>query len=367
MVRWLTVALLLPGCEGIIPAAEEEPTCELSLDNLDGRTFVSVEATPTGDRLNPIARVKFVEKEGQTLAKYTVASPSDVYELPCTIKEKEEQRTLFCAEEARPQDWCQALLVADEVCSKKVLRKFGATQTDEELNEAIIEAKKNWRKYRGTEYEKQFILNNNNLGNKLQGRLYVDIDDRRCRLSVGDYYWTIYNGRGVEDTNPVGQNPFAEVKDQEYRFEHCAIGNIIPGIETEELPDDLSEIPSRGRKYATGKAYWYHYLGEEGVKAKDGCTYAFDLWANFKRAKTNVPVEPENGKLTWKVQHTFSEDDQVALWGDSSKPLGVLTMVRYEQCEGEEKEKIDVVCEAGLLVDEIVVDEEVGGGEDGEE
>ena len=352
MVRWLAIAILLPACEALVPQAEVESTCDLSFDGLVDRTFVSVEATPAGDRLNPVARVKFIEKEGKTHAQYTVASLSDVYTLPCTLKEKEESSTLFCAEKPRPTDWCQALLVADEVCSKKVLRKFGAEGTDEELNEAIKEAKANWRKYRGTEYEKRFVLNNNNLGNKLQGRLYVDIDEKRCKLSVGDYYWTIFNGRGIEDTNPVGQNPFAETKDP-YLFDHCEEGNIMPGIESEKLPDDLSSIPGRGRRYATGKPYWYHYLGEKEVEAKEGCTYSYDVWANFKPVSTDNPVQPNGKKLEWKVQHVFPENDQVALWGDSSKPLGVLTMVRHRQCDGGKKEKVDAVCEAGFLVDEL--------------
>ena len=353
MVRWLAIAGLLTACEGLMPGAEDtEPTCDLSFDNLDGRTFVSVEATPGGDRLNPIARVKFVEKEGSTAALYTTASLSDVYEFPCTLKEKEESATLFCAEEPRPTDWCQALLVADEVCSKKVLRKLGAEGTDDELNEAIKKAKENWRKYRGTEYEQRFVLNNNNLGNKLQGRLYVDIDTKRCKLSVGDYYWTIFNGRPTEDTNPVGQNPFSETEET-YLFEHCDEGNIMPGIESETLPDDLSSIPGRGRRYATGKEYWFHYLGEKHEEAKPGCTYSYDLWANYRPVSENNPIEPKDDKLEWKSKFAFPEGQQVAMWGDSTKPIGVLNMVRYQQCEGGAREKIDTVCEAGFLVDEI--------------
>lgn len=353
MVRWLAIATLLPACDGLIPQGEPESTCDISFDTLAGRTFVSVEATPGGvDRLNPVARVKFVDKEGEIAAKYTVASLSDVYELPCELKEKDGKSTLFCAEEPRPTDWCQALLVADEVCSKKVLRKFGAEGTDEELNEAIKKAKENWRKYRGTEYERQFVLNNNNLGNKLQGRLYVDIDEKRCKLSLGDYYWTIFNGRGVEDTNPVGQNPFTEAKDKEYLFEHCEEGNIMPGIESETLPSDLSSIPGRGRRYATGKPYWFHYLGEKYMEPEAGCNYSYDLWANFLKVSENNPVSIEKGQLAWKAQHTFGTSDQVVMWGDQSKPIGVLTMIRHKECGGT-KEKLNTVCEAGLLVEEI--------------
>ena len=350
MVRWLAIAGLVSGCEGLIPESAEESECDLSYENLDGRTFAAVEALGSVDRVNPVARVKFETKDGETVAKYTVASLSDVYEFPCKLKEKGDSRTLLCAEKARPMDWCQALLVGDAVCSKKVLRKFGAEGTDEELNAEIKTAKENWRKYRGTENEKQFVLNNNNLGNKLQGRLYVDIDDKRCKMTIGDFYWTIYNGKGIEDSNPVGQNLFAEVK-EDYLFEHCKEGNIMPGVEMENLPDDLSFIPPT-RRYAAGRDYWYHYLGEKNIQAEAGCTYSFDVWANFKKVSEGNPAPVVKDQITWKFKHAFGNDDQVVMWGDQTRPLGVITMIRYKECGGK-KEKMGAVCEAGLLVEAV--------------
>ncbi|MBX2796683.1 MAG: hypothetical protein KTR31_03405 [Myxococcales bacterium] len=347
MVRWLAVTALIAGCGDIIPSGgEPEDTCDLSLDALTDRSFVMLEATPSGDRRNPIARVKFVEKDGQMVAKYNVASPTDIYEMPCTLKEKDGNRELVCASEAKVKEWCQSLLVADAVCSKKVLKKFGATQSDEDLNEAIKAAKQEVKKYRGGDYWEQFALMNNSLGNKLQGRLYVKVNEKRCQLSVGDYYWTIHNGRGVEDTNPVGQNAFVEAE-HEYLFEHCDEVNVMPGVEKQEdlTAQEIAQIPGQGRTYISKKDYWYHYLGEKHLKAEEGCTYSYDVWSNWKPLSQNNPMEVVKGRVPWKVQHAFT--DEVALMG-SPKPIGVVGIERYKECDGK-KESLGIVCEAGLL------------------
>ncbi|HHO53409.1 MAG TPA: hypothetical protein ENK18_21700 [Deltaproteobacteria bacterium] len=346
MFRWLAVTTLVIGCSGVVPGmGGPEDTCDLSFDTLAGRSFVMLEARPEGDRRNPLARVQFFEQDGETRVRYTAASLSDVYEYPCALQKKgEDSFTLFCAEEAKPQDWCQALLAGDATCSKKVLRDFGAVGTDEELNTAIKEAKKLVKKYRGTPSWDRFVLNNNNLANKLQGRLYVDIDEKRCRLSVGDYYWTIFNGKPQEDTNPVGQNPFVETEES-YLFEHCVEGNIMPGLASEARPskEEMSQIPGQ-RSYDEGKPYWFHYLGEKNLEAEEGCTYSYDVWANWKKVSEGNTIEPVDGKLEWKFQHT--PKGSVTLL-NNNKPLEVITMIRYKECGGT-KEQLDVVCEAGL-------------------
>ena len=48
------------------------------------------------------------------------------------------------------------------------------------------------------------------LGNKLQGILYVKVDESACRLKVTDNYMTMFNGERKEDSNPNGTNPFVK-------------------------------------------------------------------------------------------------------------------------------------------------------------
>lgn len=333
------------ACTGGMPGGETAPACDLALDKLAGKSFVYLEALPGGaTKEAPIARIRFDDEGGKLAAKYTVASLSDVYTMPCTERAKGEGKELFCAEESRPRDWCQALLVGGGECTKKALKEYGATQDDEALNAAIKEAKETVAKYKGGEEWKKFELNNNNLGNKLQGRLYVSVDDKRCQLSVGDFYWTVFNGKPVEDSNPVGQNPFVK-SDQEWLFEHCTEGGMLPGIESEELPADLGTIP-RARVYDLGTPYWFHYLGENARKAEEGCTYDFDVWSQWKPVSKAVPATvTDKGEVVWKLQHTFAEP--VSPMG-STNTAGVLTLIRHKTCGGK-REKIDVICEGAMV------------------
>ncbi len=332
----------LLGCS-MLGGGESASSCDLSLDNLGGSTWVMLQAQPDkSERPNPQARIRF-EGSGEDLkAKYTVMSVSDVYEYPCTLQVNEEGgKELFCAEEQRLVDWCQAILVADELCTKKALRKMGAKGTDEELNAKIIEAKQVVNKYRDTPSWPQFKFNNNNLGNKLQGRLYVSIDERKCRLSVGDFYWTIFNGRPKEDTNPVGQNPFVK-GDDNLMFEHCTDGDYMATLPTAEVPADLSTY-QRPTALEKDKATFYTYLRPESTqKAEDGCTYSFDTYANWLPAQKGVEVKPgEGGALTWQTEHTWTSGNVHAF--NAKTDVGVLTMVRWKECGGK-KEKVDVVC-----------------------
>ncbi len=332
----------LMGCSMLGGGAAVD-TCDLSLEGLSGSTWVMLQAQPDQtERKNPQARVRFEGSGDDMVAKYTVMSVSDVYEYPCTVQENEEgDAELFCREEQRIVDWCQAILVADELCTKKVLRKMGAVGTDEELNAKIIEAKAIVNKYRGTPQWDQFRLNNNSLGNKLQGRLYVGINEAKCRLSVGDFYWTIYNGRPKEDTNPVGQNPFVK-GDENLMFEHCTDGDYMGTLPTAEVPADLSSY-KRPTSLPEGKPTFYTYLRPEATqKAEDGCKYSFDTYANWLPAQKGVEVKPgEDRALTWQSEFTWTRDNVHPF--NAKNNVGVFTMVRWKNCGGR-NEKIDTVC-----------------------
>lgn len=335
----------LVGC-GLL-GGDAASSCDLSLDKLGGTTWVMLQAqADKSEKKNPQARIRFEEKDGKLVAKYTVMSVSDVYEYPCTLRESEEgAKELFCAEEQRVVDWCQSLLVADELCTKKALRKLGAEGTDEELNAWIIKAKENVNKYRNTDNWNQFKFNNNNLGNKLQGRLYVKIDERNCRLSVGDFYWTVFNGRAKEDTNPVGQNPFVR-GDDKLAFEHCNDGQFIAPLESSEIPADLSTY-ARPQMLEKGKTYHYSYLRPEATqKAEPGCTYTADTYAAWMPLESGVKIAADgDGNLKWQVPHTWTDAN---LHDFANKKVGVFTMVRNKECGGK-KEKVDVVCDMAVI------------------
>lgn len=342
----ILVAAVLAGCGGEAP--EETAACDITLDALSGRTFLMYEAQPDGKtyKESVTTRLKFVDEAGKLTAKYTVGSLSDVYDYGCKLKEKDDKKELYCAEEERPQDWCQALEVFEAgSCTKAKLRELGiADATDEALNEAIKKAKGVVKEYRGTEKWNHFVLNNNNLGNKLQGRLYVEVDDKRCRLSITDMYFTIFDGKKVEDTNPVGKNPFVETKN-ELMFVHCKDGRSLADLTTAEVPADLSTIPPR-REHTVDNDIFYHYLGENAVKAEEGCNYSYDAYSQWKLLQENVVVQAdEKGALKWNLAHKYGATDLVSY---SNQQVGVLHMVRSKECGGKE-EQIDVLCNAAMV------------------
>lgn len=353
-VLWLALTLLTGCGGGGEGAGVSADACDLGFDTLEGRTFVMAEAQPDQTyKDNPMARVKFVKGENGLEAKYTAKSISDVYTYFCNDPKGEgEEREMYCAEKERPKDWCQALEVHEPgSCSRKALKKLGIEKTsDEDLLKAVKEARATVKEYRDKGEDsrewKNFQLNNNNLGNKLQGRLYVKMDTERCRLSLSDMYFTIHQGKKVEDTNPVGINPFVE-SDESFMFEHCDEGrNVVAGLKEEEPPEDLSTIP-QVQEHSVGDKVNYFYLGEKANKAEEGCTYSADVWLSWKPGPTGIEVQPdEDGALWWKTSHTWTDDQVIDYAG---KKVGLFEMVRYKTCGGGEKEKINTTCNLVLL------------------
>jgi predicted RNA-binding protein with PIN domain len=346
--------LVLFSCGGseestfTLGSAEGEE-CDIDINNLAGSTYVMYEAMPDQSyRENPQARVRFEKVDGVLQAKYTVKSLGDVYTYYCEENEKDGVVEVSCREKERVTDWCQALLVHDsDACTKKALRKLGATKSsDEELVKGIKEAKATMKKFRNTEKWNHFVLNNNNLGNKLQGRLWAKKEKTRCRLSIEDMYFTIFNGKSVEDFNPVGKNSFVK-SDEEFLFEHCSDGRSLAPHTEAALPKKLSELAPPGSPIALDKPVYYHYVGEEGTKAEEGCTYGYDTFAQWRPLASKIAVEPgDKGKLEWNVEYTWSEDKLVEV-GPGVKG-GVFHMLRYKTCGGE-RELIGATCNAAPI------------------
>jgi hypothetical protein len=159
-------------------------------------------------------------------------------------------------------------------------------------------------------------------------------------------YFTIFDGKGLEDTNPVGINPFSE-SDEEWLFEHCDEGrNIVADLDEADPPADLSKIPAN-RSHELGKPVHYFYFGEKEVKAVEGCTYSADIWANWKNVGKDLPITPEEkGGLLWRGVHTWEADALVKIQG---RDAAIYEMVRYKTCAGGEKEKVNTVCNVFVL------------------
>jgi hypothetical protein len=341
------------------PPEPEGASCDMTMDNLAGRDFVMLEALPDKtNRNNPQARGRFFEEEGKLKVKYTVKSIADVYTYECRkIRDGKEWE---CVEEPRLQDWCQALETYEkDLCTPAKLKEFGAEgiSTDEEIAKAVTDAKEVVNRYRDAaeapeadEVAKrnweQFRLNNNNLGNKLQGLLYASVDTKRCQLSVTDMYMVIFDGKQKKDSNPVGTNAFVEDKTP-YLWEHCDDGKFLLDMATAERPP-AGEVPPKA-PHELGTPVYYQYYGEKAAKAEEGCTYSYDSYAQWLPVAQDVAVAPnEEGEVVWSASHTFSDAAAVELVNPAN-PIGVFTMVRHQVCNGK-KDKIDTVCNASRVM-----------------
>lgn len=342
MDRWMrpwVASLVLVACSG--ESAPERPACGLSFDDIAGKSFVMLEAMPGNEtRENTVARMRFEKKDGGIQLRYTAKNPIEVYTYDCDRSGEE----LHCAEPARLVDWCLAYEThAEGSCTAEKLKELGATRsTDEELAAAVKNAKDQIAQMKGSPNWAQFKLQHNNLGNALRGLVYAKIDKRTCRLTIDDMYMTVYDGKKVEDFNPVGRNAFVQTEG-ELLFEHCGDYANIADLDTAELPSDLSAIPAE-RIHEAGKEIHFFYVGEKASKPQEGCTYSMDVWAAYKPVARDVAVTADAaGKLAWTATHAFAESDLIPL--PPSGHAGILHMVRSETC-GAEKKPIDVVCSA---------------------
>ena len=333
--------MLLAACGGSAPQEPEAPACDFTkLDDLTGRSFVLSESKPGNQTVNnPQTRIRFDKDDDGVFAKYTVASLANVYEYRCEPVKSDTREEYVCLSKPDLTRICLAFEAHKKgSCSKKAITDAGFTGSDEELDKAVKEAKEFVAKVAETPQWDRFKLANNNVGNGVQGKIYAKIDADNCRLKFDDLMLIVYNSKVKEDTNPVGSAMFVETKD-EYLFEDCPQQRLLVDYGEEALPENLADLRA-GTEYQAGAPVWFHYIGEDGVKAKEGCTYGADLWVNWKPEKKGVEMAVDDGKVAWKVSNTF-DDGAVALGG--GRKGHIVHLDRYATCDGK-KERIDVIC-----------------------
>jgi hypothetical protein len=346
-VASVLTTLALGGCEdkkeGLTVGATGKDGCELSVDGLSGSEWVI-------ERINPdksttpdhSARIKFITEDGQLKAKYNVQSVADMYTYRC---EKTKEDKITCREKPRVKDFCQALEAGGAKCDTATLKGLLPDASDKELEEGIKTGMEVVNKYKDKPEWPQFVAQNNNLGNKLRGVLYIKADSKRCQLRVTDNYMTIYNGKKVEDSNPVGTNPFVKNEVGELLWEHCENRNDFLPLSAGTFPEDPANVRPEPQQ-TMGKPVHFWYLASDALAPTEGCTHKYDLWLDGKSlAKGQAPKEVDDGKggkrLEWHYEHTFSEPSPNALGN-------VVTAVVNTSCQGKEPVK-KVAC-AALLV-----------------
>lgn len=342
------VVAALFACDTGSSSAPAKPACDLSVDTLAGKAFVMLEATPDGDVKDAQARIGFRSVEGRVYADYTVDNALHVYEYECAPTKREGE--LKCLTEPFLDRACLALEVnAEGSCSAEKLREMGFDGDDEDMKAGIAKAKELVGKAKGSDQWERFKLMNNNVGNTLMGQLFVKVDSKHCRVQLDDMFVTIFNGARTEDFNPVGTNAFVPA-DGELLFDDCDKEGFLVDLDSAELPAKLADIPPV-RERAAGTEVHYFYVGDDTVKAEEGCTYELDHYANWKPVAKGVAVTPgDDGAIQWHVSHTWSSDDLRFVGNDKGMPLkgGFTHVLRRKTCGGETTE-LDSVCNAARV------------------
>ncbi len=336
MSRWslLILPLALLACEektsNKLTLGTKAVDCALSVNDLAGTSWVIERINPDkSTEPDKATRLQFNEEDGRLVGKYNVGSLSDMYDYPCEIKGDE----LVCREgEPHVKDFCQAVLTGGGACTDEVISALVPDATPEQIAEGVKEATANVEKYKNGDQWDQFVLNNNNLGNKLRGILYAKVDTRSCKLRITDNYLTVYNAKKIEDSNPVGTNLFVSTED-ELLWEHCSNDDDLMALPSEETPKDA---PQTQIQWAAGDTVHYHFLGKDAFEPAEGCTYSYDTWLNAEPlSKDNAATEAEfKGKAMAKhhFTHTYNEPG-----------INVLMMTRYKTCGGK-KETVETAC-----------------------
>jgi hypothetical protein len=320
--------------------------CKVTNSTLAGTSWLynKLAADGSGTREPDVqTRATFFEEGGVLKAKYTVGSYSDVYTYDCKLNEKLGEWQ--CFEPPKYKDWCQALITGGGTCDAAALTKLAGNFADAAaIDKAIPEATETVAKYKDGEQWEQFVFNNNNLGNKLQGRMYVKVDEKRCHLRVTDNYMTIYNAQMKEDSNPVGTDQFVQTE-EDFMWETCTDSADLIAMKSDKFPEKEEEVlpclPNAGCGFGAGEPVYYHYIGTDGREAKEGCTYSYDLYVDWKPvSKDNEAPVVEFGKgkeVRWGFSQTYDEPK-----------AHIAEIVRYATCEGK-KEQVETACNLVLV------------------
>ena len=320
-------ALMFVACgETPAPAAPkvEEPTCPLTVDTLDGTSWVYLKPQPVGpDKPSPRARAKFVGNGPNFVAKYTADSLGDTYEYNCTsdgklatcVESKESHPVAFCKAWAASHDGvcdpagvaaATGLPLADlEKVAEGVNKELAALKPDEKATQRQVD---------------------NSPKNKIRGKIVVAVDKAKCRLKIQDKYQTMIDGRLNEFENQIGLGTFDKAK-EDYIFETCK------DVENAWAPSAADDTKHEAVQAAGAiKFAAIPYADKKQVKAN--CTYTADIYKDWVKAASDVPsVESKDYGVRWDTAIPFTDPGHHAVFFD-----------RYMTCDGGAKERIGLAC-----------------------
>ena len=315
-------------------------TCSLKLDKLDGTEWVYLDTSQRPALPSTRARIKFYTENNRIMAKYNSLSFAEMYDYECKLDSQANQ--LQCNTVPKAEEVCKAYLAGEKKCTPNAMAKFYDKFDEATLKTSIKSAQEADKKaYADNDYKK-FKETHNKLGNKLMGRLKIDVKSDDCTLSLYDYYSTINNGDIVENGNPVGTNPFVSVSDlqttlklpskPELMWKHCESNNLFD-TQSADFPAKPEAVEFI-RAHAIGDTVHY-WLLEDKTRKIEGCTYTYDLYLNsILKEKGLKPQISEDGKETrFYYSHTYQK---ATIAGTAE----VLVMDVTKSCEEKPPENI---------------------------
>lgn len=314
------------------------PSCDLKLDNLDGRMFVhgiENEATKGYDE-DIMARLTFFHEGETQKVKYTVKSHFSVYDYTCV----EEEGGLTCKQDVVDyMEYCRALFVNTGDCTAEAIQQVLGRPTDnipDDLKKSVETTMAAIKKIKpGSDDWNNLQKGYNNPNVQLRGKLRVKVKNKGddCKLSVKDTYETMYEKALREQENLIGSAYFVESKKKDLLFEHCPnseAGKVVAVSNPEDWPKPVSGL----QILPINQPVTFRYVGDKEIKPANGCTYTMDTYTHYQATGKGVPVQTDaKGRLDWSFTGTFGD----AGWTSA-------TVVRYKACGGGQPEKIDVAC-----------------------
>lgn len=328
----MSVALtaLLFACETTPPAPPEpeKPACELTLDNLAGKSFVQLQKQADGTTKEDLwARAHFYDEGGKLKLKYNTRAMVNMYTYSC----KKENKEQYCKVDAVDADQtCKTLAANVGMCTAEAVAEYAGIGL-EPARKAKAGVDALLKKLTPDQME-QFKIQFSNPNNQLRGVFHARIDTEGCKLAITDNYETMTFGQFREVGNVVGQAKFGQT-DKDLVFEDCTDQHSL--IAAEDPTKDYQPGESK-LDWAKGTPVTFKVAGKSGTKAEADCTYTMDTWAMFEPTAKNTAVTPDaKGKLAWGFSHAFENAGR-----------GVVHMYRYKACKGGAPEKMDVLCAA---------------------
>ncbi len=343
MQNFLQYSMLSMSVVGLMACGEQEKStpeaevvqCDLTLDGLtDSEWLFLKEINGQDPEPDAKSRLKFTTKDGKSIAKYTAGSLSDMYDYECSKTEKGDQ--IICRTKPDIAQWCQTLMSSNRKCNLKTLQYIDETLTDsEDVQKGIAEGTKLFQTAKEGEDFTRYKRSFNTLTNKLQGMIYVSIDQNNCRLNVIDHYVAYVDKKRQEDSNPNGNNPFVKNELGTLQWEDCETPQLFDTTSA-EFPENPEEIQPIGR-HAAGTEVHYWVLHEPLRYAEDGCSYTYDVFYNYKQVESGLKPEVVDVKGKKENRFHYAKKYDTATKRGSAE---VVMTTHNIKCEGKPEKKI---------------------------